>query len=209
MLSKLKQLFAQDTGQKQMRPLHYLIILFAIGAALMILTDFFAISPDQPSDELSLGPAHGSEPLHTPVIGGGPVDDNPIREYEHAFERQLEEILQEVIGVGEVDVMVNLDSTPEYVFEKNREQRTSTLQETDKDKATRDQNEQSRNEQVVIIQGKQEQPLMLKTRKPQVRGVLVVAKGAENVQVKAWITEAVQRVLDVPAYKISVLPKKG
>lgn len=45
--------------------------------------------------------------------------------------------------------------------------------------------------------------------KPRVRGVLVVAKGADNIQVKAWITEAVQKVLDVPAYKISILPKKG
>jgi stage III sporulation protein AG len=37
--------------------------------------------------------------------------------------------------------------------------------------------------------------------------VLIVAKGAENLQVKAAIIEAVQRVLDVPIYKIAVLPK--
>jgi len=109
-----------------------------------------------------------------------------------------------------VDVMVNLESTPELVVEKNRNIRSSTNQEMDKEKATRNQNDQSRDEQLVIIQGgKQDQPVVVKTLKPRVRGVLVVAKGADNIQVKAWITEAVQKVLDVPAYKISILPKKG
>jgi len=106
--------------------------------------------------------------------------------------------------------MVNLDSTPELVVGKNTNTRSSTNQETDKERATRNQNDQSRDEQVVVVQGgKQDQPVILKTLKPKVRGVLVVAKGADNIQVKAWITEAVQKVLDVPAYKISILPKKG
>jgi stage III sporulation protein AG len=121
----------------------------------------------------------------------------------------LKEILEKVVGVGDVEVMVNLDSTPELVVEKNRDIRSSATQETDKDKATRNQSEQSRSEQAIVISGKQEQPVVLKTLKPKVRGVLVVAKGAENVQVKAWIMEAVQKALDVPIYKISILPKKG
>lgn len=49
----------------------------------------------------------------------------------------------------------------------------------------------------------------MKTVKPKVRGVVVVASGAGNLQVKAWILEAVQKVLAVPSYKISILPKKA
>lgn len=55
--------------------------------------------------------------------------------------------------------------------------------------------------------GDGEQPIVLKKLKPQVRGVLVVAKGAENLKVKAAMIEAIQRVLDVPMHRISVMPK--
>ncbi|MFS8513242.1 MAG: stage III sporulation protein AG, partial [Planifilum fulgidum] len=40
-----------------------------------------------------------------------------------------------------------------------------------------------------------------------VRGVLIVAEGAEDLKRKALIIEAVQRVLDVPVHRISVMPR--
>lgn len=213
MLEKLKQLWAGDEGgNKTLKPIHYLIVILGIGMAIMILTDFLQVERDQP---LGLGGVESdtSAPpdmlAAAPTMGKGGAPDL-IAEYENMYETQLAEILSAVIGVGEVEVMVNLESTPELVMEKNTRASSSTNQEVDKDKATRNQNDQSRDEQVVIIQGdKQDQPVIVKTMKPRVRGVLVVAKGADNIQVKAWITEAVQKVLDVPVYKISILPKKG
>jgi stage III sporulation protein AG len=210
--AKLKKLWEGDGGGgKKLKPIHYFIVILGIGVAVMILTDFLKVERDQP---LSFG-IEGSEPTGppdgeatVPAIGGSSAPDI-IADYENMYETQLREILGNVIGVGDVEVMVNLDSTPELVVEKNRNTRSSTNQETDKERATRNQSEQSRDEQVVVVSGKQDQPVVIKTLKPRVRGVLVVAKGADNIQVKAWITEAVQKVLDVPAYKISILPKKG
>ncbi|GIO07054.1 stage III sporulation protein AG [Brevibacillus reuszeri] len=213
MLEKLKKLWEGSSGNKKLRPFHYLIVILGVGIAAMILTDFLAVEKDQAP--LGFGVStneSGSTPSgdsSTPVLGSSPATDI-IAEYENIYESQLRDILGSVVGVGGVDVMVNLESTPELVVEKNRNIRSSTNQEMDKEKATRNQNDQSRDEQLVIIQGgKQDQPVVVKTLKPRVRGVLVVAKGADNIQVKAWITEAVQKVLDVPAYKISILPKKG
>ncbi|UYZ11898.1 stage III sporulation protein AG [Brevibacillus sp. WF146] len=211
MFAKLKKLWEGDGGGKKLKPIHYFIVILGIGVAVMILTDFLKVERDQP---LSFG-IEGREPTGppdgeatVPAIGGSSAPDI-IADYENMYETQLREILGNVIGVGDVEVMVNLDSTPELVVEKNRNTRSSTNQETDKERATRNQSEQSRDEQVVVVSGKQDQPVVIKTLKPRVRGVLVVAKGADNIQVKAWITEAVQKVLDVPAYKISILPKKG
>lgn len=213
MLEKLKKLWEGNGGNKKLKPLHYLIVILGVGVAAMILTDFLAVEKDQAplgfgvSTSDAPGPSNGDS--STAVMGGSPATDI-IAEYENIYESQLRDILASVVGVGGVEVMVNLESTPELVVEKNRNIRSSTNQEMDKEKATRNQNEQSRDEQLVIVQGgKQDQPVVVKTLKPRVRGVLVVAKGADNIQVKAWITEAVQKVLDVPAYKISILPKKG
>ncbi|QDS34628.1 stage III sporulation protein AG [Brevibacillus brevis] len=225
---KLKSLFRKQQGEtmqeekkivvgskgknQKLKPLHYFIVILGIGVAIMILTDFLRVEKDQPLGFGDIGSETPGPPggdSTSQVLGGSPTTDI-IAEYENIYETQLRDILASVVGVGEVDVMVNLESTPELVVEKNRNIRSSTNQEMDKEKATRNQNDQSRDEQVVIVQGgKQDAPVIVKTLKPKVRGVLVVAKGADNIQVKAWITEAVQKVLDVPAYKISILPKKG
>jgi stage III sporulation protein AG len=210
MFAKWKKWFETDPAQKKLRPIHYFIVLLGIGIAFMIVTDFLRMEPDQPqflSSSQDDGGGSGN-PGSTPAIGGS-VSNDLIAEYENLYETQLRDMLSNVIGVGDVEVMVNLDSTPELVVEKNHESRSSTTQETDKERATRNQSDQSKNDQVIIIQGKQQQPVVVKTLKPKVRGVLVVAKGADNIQVKAWITEAVNKVLDVPVYKISILPKKG
>lgn len=213
----LRKLLQSEPNQKKMRPIHYFIVLLGIGIAFMIFTDFLAVKSETFGEDGtgfgSSGVITGSEQSQTnapssPTLGSSP-ENNVIREYENMYETQLKEILETVVGVDKVEVMVNLDSTPELVVEKNRNSRSANTQEVDKDKATRNQSDQSRDEQVVVLSAKQEQPVVLKTLKPKVRGVLVVAKGAENIQVKAWITEAVQKALEVPAYKISILPKKG
>jgi stage III sporulation protein AG len=210
--AKWKSLWEGDQGTKKLKPIHYFIVLLGIGIAFMILTDFLNVERDQ---ALRFTVDGGNQPEGPPTGDSAPalgnsVSNDLIAEYENHYETQLREILSTVVGVGAVEVMVNLDSTPELVVEKNRDTRSSTTQESDKDRATRNNSDQSRNEEVVIVQGgKQDQPVVVKTLKPKVRGVLVVAKGADNIQVKAWITEAVQKVLDVPAYKISILPKKG
>lgn len=45
--------------------------------------------------------------------------------------------------------------------------------------------------------------------KPKIVGVLVVAKGAEDIKVKTMIVEAVTRALDVPSHRVSVQPKQN
>ena len=60
---------------------------------------------------------------------------------------------------------------------------------------------------VIIREGDKETPVVLRTEKPKVRGVLVVAKGVDNIQVKAMVKEAVIKALDVPAHRVSVSPK--
>ncbi|MNT81417.1 hypothetical protein D3C72_2210110 [compost metagenome] len=52
-------------------------------------------------------------------------------------------------------------------------------------------------------------PLITKKIKPKIRGVLVVARGAENKIVKQLIVDAVEKGLNVASYQISVVPRKG
>jgi stage III sporulation protein AG len=181
----------------------WVIILAALGVAFMLFGSFFEFDKAKPG--ASSSPASGE----TEVFAQKKQESYTMEDYEEMYEKKLKEVLQTINGVGEVSVMVNLDSTEEIVVEKNRNRQTQTTREADKG-ATRDITSESTQEQVVMEKdGGNERPVVMKTIKPKVRGVVVVASGATNLQVKAWILEAVQRVLAVPSYKISILPKKA
>ncbi|WP_286884419.1 stage III sporulation protein AG [Aneurinibacillus sp. UBA3580] len=190
--------------RKKLGAMQWLLIIGALGVGFMIVGSFYNFDqspPDAPSP-----PATSEDKA---VFAQKKQESYTMEEYEAMYEKKLKEVLQTITGVGEVSVMVNIESTEEIVVEKNTNRQTQTTREADKG-ATRDISSESTQEQVIITKdGSSERPVVMKTVKPKVRGVVVVAEGAGNLQVKAWILEAVQKVLAVPSYKISILPKKA
>lgn len=186
----------------------WMVIFVCLGMAAMILHNFWSTEQGLQSVSLTSKAVVEEDALATSKkVRAGP---STIKEYEEWYENQLTEVLSTIVGVSDVTVMVNLDSTEEIVVDKNARIQNSKTMEQDREGGSRELVDQLKDEQVVILRnGSSEEPVILMTKKPQVRGVLVVAKGAENAQVKAWITEAIQRVLQVQANRVSVLPKKG
>ena len=104
--------------------------------------------------------------------------------------------------------MVNVDSTNVNVYEKDLIIRNSKTDETDRNGGMRKVEDETKETKLVYVrQGDQEVPVLVQTKKPEVRGVFIIAKGVENATVKKWIVESVSKVLDVPTYRISVMPK--
>jgi stage III sporulation protein AG len=214
--NKIKLLFfepkPEESGAKNPPPpkgklnfLHWVMLLACVGLAAMILHNFFSIQSEvRPMMSLS------SELVETEeVLGTSRSSPSSMDEYEVMYENQLSEILSKIMGVGEVSVMVNLDTSEQLVIEKNKKSSLSTTNEKDREGGSRQIEDQTHDDQVVVVRkGNDEEPVVIMTKKPKVRGVLIVAKGAEHQQVKEMITQAVRRVLDVPLHKISVLPKR-
>ncbi|MFV9510796.1 stage III sporulation protein AG [Tepidibacillus sp. LV47] len=203
--SWLSKLLGGDHLSKGKKQLYWLLLILLIGIGIMILSSFFNIT-EQVMPE--------NEPLPPSKETAGIInkDDHPktMEDYEKLYENKITEILTDMIGVDEVTVKVNLDSTEEIVVEKNQNYSEQNTKEQDKQGGTREIKDVKKDDQVVLYQSEnKEQPLVLKTLKPRVRGVVIVAKGADKVQVKTMIAEAVQRLLDIPPYKIAILPKKG
>ena len=112
-------------------------------------------------------------------------------------------------GVSNVSVIVNIDATETKVYEKNSVAQRQTTEETDRDGGERKVEDFSTDEKIVIIrEGDKEVPLVKETKKPTIRGVLIVAKGADDIRVKKEIIEAVTRVLNVPSHRVAVSAKK-
>jgi stage III sporulation protein AG len=187
--------------------LRWLILLGLVGAALMILNSFIHVKEVNPANAGREPPA--SQPAKETFLQSGSGENSKFRAYEEAYENQLRELLEKIVGVGEVDVLVTIDSTEEIDVEKNTKDTSQVTSEKDTGGATRNITEVTRSGEVVLYQVSGDQhPLVLKYIKPKIRGVVVVARGAENMTVKKMISEAVERGLDVPPHRISILPRK-
>lgn len=121
-------------------------------------------------------------------------------EYIERTEKQLCSIIEEIDGAGKVEVMITLESCYENVYAKG------LSSQMDKD----DSGEQSQltEEYVIVKSGSStEECLVVKVYEPMVKGVAVVAEGADNAQVKKAITETVCALFDISSNKVSVIKK--
>lgn len=152
----------------------------------------------------------GGTPEEVAAFGSGEKEsDGSMRGYEDRYENQLKEALDQIVGVSDVYVVVNVEATESKVYEKNESTKIQSTDEEDKEGGKRSIEDKSREEEIVIVNnGEKEVPIVKEIKKPKVTGVLVVAKGADNIQIKKWIIEAVTRALDVPSHRVSVLPKQ-
>lgn len=200
------QLFNEKNDGSSKRTI-YLLIIGLIGLLLIIISNIFSTSEQKAENELPLNdmaPDEQSVPISTQTDSTTQL----VQELEKSYQNTLEEMLNQIQGVSEAEVMVNLDSTNIQIYEKDLIIGQQTTNESDTNGGTRQVEDHTEETQVVRIrQGDQEVPLLIQTKKPEVRGVFVVANGVDHATIKMWVIEAVSKVLDVPTHKISVLPK--
>ena len=193
----------QQTNQKMTKS-NYLIILACIGVLLLILSQWFTSS----SETEIIEEDHFSEEVKKTERTGQDNYSDPLLELERTYQNELATMLENIAGISNVEVMVNLDATGEKIYQKNLIVGTQTTVESDQGGGSRNIEDLTEEHQVVIIrQGDTEVPLVVQDKKPSIRGVLVVANGVEQIQLKQWATEAVSRVLDVPPHRISIMPR--
>ncbi|MCD7823837.1 MAG: hypothetical protein LUG86_07475 [Oscillospiraceae bacterium] len=110
---------------------------------------------------------------------------NVSSEYAEELKLQLEEIISKIDGVGDVTVMLTIESSASYVYT------------TDVDK-----DELETKTETVIIGNKE--ALIERIDNPQVSGVLVVCTGGDRAVVQEQVIKAVSTVLDIPSNKVYV-----
>lgn len=130
----------------------------------------------------------------------------------NALEKDLENKIQSTIarmaGVGQVQVTVTLETSLKNEYVRNNNVTKRTNKETDKESGTRETTEVNENNQVVIPNGAS-QPAIVMEERPEIAGVLIVAEGARDAQVREAIHTAVRTLLNIPAAKIAVQPMGG
>ena len=130
-------------------------------------------------------------------------------EYEAKQKTDLINILKKMNGVGDVDVMITFENGEEKVPAYDKTEQKATTEETDTQGGKRVNNQNNDNSKVVMTQnnGKNE-PFILKTYKPKIVGIVIVAEGAENSKTKYEIEQAVSKLYNLSLDKVNVYSMK-
>ena len=121
------------------------------------------------------------------------------------LEKNLENILSKIQGVGEVHVFVNYSESSEVVAMYNENSQTSTTEETDTSGGVRKIQETDSQKEIIYEENDGEKvPITQKVIEPKIEGAIITAKGASDANVKTNIIQAVEAVTGLATHKIQV-----
>lgn len=127
--------------------------------------------------------------------------------YEELLEQRIRELLKNVEGVGEVDVMVVLKASEERIWHVDKSSTSSVTEEngagSGSSRITREENQS----ESTVIDGKSQSPVMEKEVKPEISGVVISADGGGSAVIRAEISGAMEALLGLPANKIKVMKR--
>jgi len=130
------------------------------------------------------------------------VEQNSMRDQQ---EIRLEQALSSIRGAGKVKVMITYKSGKEIVPAFSNIESTTITQEEDNNGGTRSINQVDINTQPVTISNSEgSEPLVLKEVEPEIKGVIVIAEGAEDIRVRLELLKAVQVALGIKASQVEV-----
>lgn len=110
---------------------------------------------------------------------------------------QLEELLSQIQGAGEVRVLLTMASGPETVYQQKEEVPVGTGDGT------------VRREPVVITDSQRKQTGLVRMEvSPEYLGAIILCQGADSAMIRLSIVEAVSNATGLPTNCISVLKMK-
>ena len=121
------------------------------------------------------------------------------------LEEKLKNILSQIEGAGEVDVMITYESSEEIQPAFNTNTTTEETKEVDQQGGERTVTTSSENK--TMITSSSNEPIVIKTNQPKINGVIVVATGAKDLTVKETLYSAVQTALQVQGHQVEIYAK--
>lgn len=128
--------------------------------------------------------------------------------YTTELEQKLEKTLSLIEGAGSVDVMITLNGASKLILAYETENKNnSTDNTTSNGTTTKSSNTTTNSSPIIINKNGQSQPLVLSEIMPDIKGIVVVCEGANNIRVKLNILQAVQALLGVNSGQIEIFVK--
>ena len=121
------------------------------------------------------------------------------------LETKLKNILSKIQGVGEVDVFVNYSESSEVIPMYNENSQISTTEETDTSGGVRKIEETDTQKEIIFQEDSGTKEIITqKVIEPKIEGAIITAQGADDVNVKTNIIQAVEATTGLATHKIQV-----
>ncbi len=171
-----------------------------IGVVMVFVSNFLK-SADGPKGT-SANSAQQQEVVQT-------TNSQPLPDYQSSIQKDLKAILGQVEGVGNVDVMITFESLETKEIAYNTQESNNTTTENDNQGGERVIEESQTNLNAIMVnKDGSNEPLILTENYPSIKGVIVVADGASNPDIKYNLLKCVQNVLDLPSHKVMIYSRK-
>ena len=126
-----------------------------------------------------------------------PVQQTNVQKEETTIQAQLENILSQIDGAGQVSVMLSISQGERIIYQ------------TDRTYSQSDNSTDSQSQTILITDSQRnETGLVHQTNPPIYQGAIVLADGADRPSVKLAIVDAVSAVTGLGSDKITVLKLK-
>ncbi len=196
---KLRSFFyLEENGGSPKKLNKKLLILLGAGVFLLLFNSFFTLGDDDATD----APVQDDASDEAQTM-------SPEGSCEKEYVDKISAVLSQIRGVSDVKVYFTTESGPRKELALERDEQVRTTTEEDTEGGTREVKEEDFQESYVILRGSdgEEKALVLEEQKKSYRGALVVAEGVEDSRKRARVTEAVKSLLDLPAHRVTVLPR--
>ena len=123
----------------------------------------------------------------------GERTSDEMQQYREKMEKQVQEILEQVDGVGQADVMLTLQASKEKVALKDSRRDDSKTEE-----------------ETVLLDGesRESSPYVVQEIEPQIEGIVVVCSGGDHPAIQREIIGAISALFPVESHKIKVMKSK-
>lgn len=119
--------------------------------------------------------------------------------------QNLEDILSKIQGVEDIKVFIYYSESSETIAMYNENSKSSTTEETDTTGGIRKIQETDTQKDIIYQENNgQKTPMTKKVIQPKIEGAIITAKGANNIEVKTNIIQAVEAATGLATHKIQV-----
>lgn len=132
-------------------------------------------------------------------------EDSNIEKTQNELEERLENILENIKGVGKVKVLLTYSQSSQTMAMYNEDSTKNDTQETDTQGGNRNISQYSTKKEVIYqeIDGKKV-PVTQSIIEPKIEGAIVTAVGAQNSNIKTNIIQAIEAATGLATHKIQV-----
>jgi stage III sporulation protein AG len=197
-----KRLLEKLTGGRKLRKDQWLIVIL-MGVLLCVIS--LPVEKSETKSDISDNTGAKISELKQPST------DVQSADYVREWEEKLEKSLLYIEGAGQVKVLITLQESEQRVLARDGTESISETTEEDAAGGSRRVTENRIEKKTIytVDERGQDVPYVIKTITPSVKGVVVIAQGADQPEVRQNIIEAIQVLFDIDMNKITIVKMKN